>query len=161
MPRLDRAYDGKLTMGVLSVALFCSGHTYFVQRMPELLGLEPYAVHTTFQYSGTPGKRNRMRERHLWVDDDAYFRHPAGFLSYAADVPKELLVAAENVGKRSRDGGKEGAHGLATDGMGVAFTSGNVLSVMGGGCCVARCQWSAFDAVRACDMLSVVCRQPA
>ena len=53
-------------MGVLPVATFCSGHTFFVQRMAEGLGLEPYVVHATFQFSGTPGKRHRMREALLW-----------------------------------------------------------------------------------------------
>lgn len=50
-------------MGILPVALFAGGHTYFAQRMAERMGLEPYAVHATFQFSGTPGKRHRLRER--------------------------------------------------------------------------------------------------
>ena len=54
-------------MGILPVALFASGHTYFVQRLHEQMDLDVYAVHATFQYSGTPGKRHRMRERLLWL----------------------------------------------------------------------------------------------
>ena len=54
-------------MGVLPVALFASGHTYFVQRLHERMGLDVYAVHATFQFSGTPGKRHRLRERQLWL----------------------------------------------------------------------------------------------
>jgi len=46
--------------------MFCSGHTYFTQRMPFKLGLDPYVVHATFQFSGTPGKRWRLREALLW-----------------------------------------------------------------------------------------------
>ena len=53
-------------IGIFPVALFCSGHTYFTQRMPDKLGLKPYVAHATFQFSGTPGKRHRMRERFLW-----------------------------------------------------------------------------------------------
>lgn len=53
-------------MGILPVATFCSGHTFFVQHMADVLGLEPYVVHATFQFSGTPGKRHRMREALLW-----------------------------------------------------------------------------------------------
>lgn len=53
-------------MGILPVATFCSGHTFFVQRMADVLGLQPYVVHATFQFSGTPGKRHRMRESLLW-----------------------------------------------------------------------------------------------
>ena len=54
-------------MGVLPVALFASGHTFFVQRLHERLGLPVVAVHATFQFSGTPGKRHRLRERQLWL----------------------------------------------------------------------------------------------
>ncbi len=46
--------------------MFCSGHTFFTQRMPFKLGLQPYVLHATFQFSGTPGKRHRMREFMLW-----------------------------------------------------------------------------------------------
>jgi len=58
-----RVYDGSLRMGILPVALFAGGHTFFAQRMAERAGREPYAVHATFQFSGTPGKRHRFRER--------------------------------------------------------------------------------------------------
>lgn len=43
-------------------ACSCSGHTYFVQRMPQRKQLLPYSVHTTFQYSGSIGKTHRLRE---------------------------------------------------------------------------------------------------
>ena len=59
-------YDGKYKFGILPVSMFCSGHTYFTQRMPFKLGLDPYVVHATFQFSGTPGKRWRLREALLW-----------------------------------------------------------------------------------------------
>ncbi len=61
-----RGYDGKFKFGILPVATFCSGHTFFVQRMPAKLGLDAYVAHATFQYSGTPGKRHRFREALLW-----------------------------------------------------------------------------------------------
>jgi len=64
---LCRGYDGTLAIGILPVALFASGHTYFVQRLHERMGLEVYCVHATYQFSGTDGKRHRMRERMLWV----------------------------------------------------------------------------------------------
>lgn len=47
--------SGTVTIGILPVATFCSGHTYFVQRMPQRRGVLPYSVHTTFQYSGAIG----------------------------------------------------------------------------------------------------------
>lgn len=63
---LRRGYDGKYKFGILPVSTFCSGHTFFTQRMHEKLKLQPYVVHATFQFSGTPGKRLRMREFMLW-----------------------------------------------------------------------------------------------
>ena len=61
-----RGYDGKKLFGILPVSTFCSGHTFFTQSMPFKLGLDPYVVHATFQFSGTPGKRHRFREALLW-----------------------------------------------------------------------------------------------
>ena len=61
-----RGYDASMLIGILPVATFCSGHTFFVQHMADVLGLQPYVVHATFQFSGTPGKRHRMREALLW-----------------------------------------------------------------------------------------------
>ena len=73
--RLFLGFDGTLVMGVLPVSVFASGHAYFVSRMHEQLDLKPYVVHATFQYSGTPGKRNRMREFMLWNDKPGYYDH--------------------------------------------------------------------------------------
>lgn len=64
---LFRGYGGKLWVGILPVALFASGHTFHVQRLAEKMGLEPFVVHGTFQFSGTPGKRHRFRERLIWL----------------------------------------------------------------------------------------------
>jgi hypothetical protein len=71
------ADNGKLKMGILPVSLFCSGHTYFTQDMPARFNVTPYAVHATFQFSGTDGKRHRFRERQLWLDGVDYYK-PAG-----------------------------------------------------------------------------------
>lgn len=61
-------------VGVLPSALFCSGHVFFTQSLPKALGVLPYAVHATFQFSGTPGKKNRFREAMLWYDKPEYYR---------------------------------------------------------------------------------------
>lgn len=93
--RLFKAYDGRLKMGILPVATFASGHTFFVQHMADKLGQQPYVVHATFQFSGTHGKRHRLREALLWdVDPPAYYDPPGGLLTYAPDVPRPLLDAA-------------------------------------------------------------------
>ena len=84
-------YHGRLKMGILPVALFASGHTFFTQKMYRTLNLEPYAVHATFQFSGTPGKRHRMRELNLFEDLETYYDHPTGFVSFDMDGVQELL----------------------------------------------------------------------
>ncbi|XP_062215246.1 arabinosyltransferase XEG113-like isoform X2 [Phragmites australis] len=86
------SYDGKLKLGVLPASIFCNGHTYFVQGMHQQLHLKPYAVHTTFQYAGTEGKRHRLREAMLFVDQLSYYDSPGGFLSFKPNIPKSLLL---------------------------------------------------------------------
>jgi hypothetical protein len=61
-------------VGILPVAHFCSGHVYFVQRLQDYLQIKPFAVHATFQFSGTPGKRHRFREDLLWDEKFEYFQ---------------------------------------------------------------------------------------
>ncbi|KAI7994601.1 Arabinosyltransferase XEG113 [Camellia lanceoleosa] len=89
---LAYAYDGKLKLGVLPASIFCSGHTYFVQAMYQQLRLEPYAVHTTFQYGGTEGKRHRLREAMIFYDPPEYYDSPGGFLTFKPSIPKSLLL---------------------------------------------------------------------
>ena len=66
--RLFLGYNGTIMIGILPVATYCSGHTYFVQRMPQRKSppIEPFTVHTTFQYSGAIGKTHRLREAMMW-----------------------------------------------------------------------------------------------
>ncbi|KAG4941042.1 hypothetical protein AAZX31_16G099800 [Glycine max] len=90
------AFDGKLKLGILPASIFCSGHTYFVQAMYQQLRLEPYAVHTTFQYGGTEGKRHRLREAMLFLDPPEYYNPPGGFLSFKPHIPKNLLLSGEH-----------------------------------------------------------------
>ena len=53
-PRLFRSYHGQVVGGVLPLALFCGGHSYFAARMPQRRNTEPYSVHTTFQCARLP-----------------------------------------------------------------------------------------------------------
>ena len=89
--RLFRGYNQTLAIGILPVRTFCSGHTYFVQRMPQRAQVEPYSVHTTFQYSGAVGKLHRLREAHLWEDPPEYFAPQKGLLAFAPKVRRELI----------------------------------------------------------------------
>lgn len=43
------------------------------QELYKKLDLSPYAVHTTFQYGGTEGKRHRLREGKIFYDPPEYF----------------------------------------------------------------------------------------
>ena len=103
--RLRKMYkktDGTHVMaGVLPVALFASGHTFFVSRMAHLSHAHPYMVHTTFQYGGAQGKRHRLREAMMWEDEPSYYSD-ANFLTYTPDLPYDLVYP---------NGGKVGADG--------------------------------------------------
>ncbi|KAB2626244.1 hypothetical protein D8674_017904 [Pyrus ussuriensis x Pyrus communis] len=79
------AFDGSLKLGVLPASIFCGGHTYFVQAMYQQLRLEPYAVHTTFQYAGM-----------VFYDPPEYYDAPGGFLSFKPSIPKSLLLDGEH-----------------------------------------------------------------
>ena len=52
--RLFLGYNRTIAIGILPVSTFCSGHTYFIQRMPQRRGLQPFTVHTTFQAGPPP-----------------------------------------------------------------------------------------------------------
>ena len=89
--RLFRSFDEKIIGGVLPLTLFCGGHNYFASRLPQRRGLEPYSVHTTFQYGGADGKRHRLREAMIWEDEPSYYDPPGGLLRYEPDIPASLL----------------------------------------------------------------------
>lgn len=93
---LAYAYDGDLKLGLLPASIFCSGHTYFVQAMYQQLRLKPYAVHTTFQYAGTEGKRHRLREGMLFYDPPEYYDPSGGLMTFKPSIPKSLLLDGEH-----------------------------------------------------------------
>jgi hypothetical protein len=92
---LGSGYGGKVLIGVLPVSQFSNGHTFYVQRTHTQHALAPYAVHNTFQYGGTGGKRHRMREANAWLGDEeiGYFDHPGGFMSYTPHIPANVPLA--------------------------------------------------------------------
>ena len=82
-------------MGILPVTTFASGHTHFVQRLAEAAGDVPYVVHATFQFSGTAGKRHRLRDGLLWaVDGPEHYDPPGGLLTVDLDVGSLLPASA-------------------------------------------------------------------
>jgi hypothetical protein len=67
--------------GVLPLALFCGGHNYFVSQFAQRrkpVPLQPYSIHTTYQYAAAAGKRHRLREATVWIDEPAYYDPPGG-----------------------------------------------------------------------------------
>ena len=95
----------RATMGALPVSLFSNGHTYYVQRLHEREKKNAYAVHATFQYGGTPGKRNRMREANAWMgDSEEYFE--GKFMSFTPRVELHFfnnLTTTTTAGKEKED----------------------------------------------------------
>jgi len=106
---LFRGDAGRLTVGVLPASVFASGHVFYVQHKHLELGLQAYVAHATFQYSGTPGKRHRLREHMLFDDPPEYYDDPRGFVSMELAVPQSLLDAASGVQGRMT-GDKLGNH---------------------------------------------------
>lgn len=99
--KLFRGAHGTLVVGILPVALFASGHTFFVSRLHEQLSLQPYVVHATFMFSGTPGKRNRFREFMLWRDPPEYYAPDFPLVTWDMDVPEALRTGAPPPGDGS------------------------------------------------------------
>jgi hypothetical protein len=61
--------------------------------MYKQLHLEPYAVHTTFQYAGTEGKRHRLREAMLFFDQPSYYDSPGLFTVYTCQAVTSKLYS--------------------------------------------------------------------
>lgn len=62
--------------------------------MYQQLRLKPYAVHTTFQYAGTEGKRHRLREAMLFYDPPEYYDTPGSYCYGLSQFDTYLKMAA-------------------------------------------------------------------
>ena len=97
---LMKGFRGKVVVGTLPASQFANGHAFHAQRMHSRKGVDPFAVHNTFQYGGTPGKRHRMRETNVWRGEDVDRRfllkgsNQTGFLSYAPRIPRDVDLSA-------------------------------------------------------------------
>jgi hypothetical protein len=82
-----------LKMGALPLERFCSGHVFFVQQLHKTLQppVEPFVVHTTYQFSQTRGKRQRLREHKLWLVDPPDYHNNGNFIATSEKPPEELL----------------------------------------------------------------------
>ncbi len=91
-------YEGSLTMGILPVSIFCSGHTMYVQRLGERLGLQPYAVHGTFQFrcARLTGRRTGLAAPaalHLQLRGEHLTKSAKGFTAHGSRRPEPAGVA--------------------------------------------------------------------
>lgn len=103
--------NGKLLVGILPVAHFCSGHAFFVQKLQDYLQIKPYAVHATFQFSGTPGKRHRFREAQLWDEKHEYFHQLGELIEGGSEGEGGQKKNASSEGGRKSVGQKGGREG--------------------------------------------------
>ncbi|DBA91286.1 TPA: hypothetical protein ACH3X2_004051 [Trebouxia sp. C0005] len=76
--RLVRGFNDSVSVGVLPLSLFPSGHVYFTQKLHEKTQTRPCIVHAT--YAEGMLKRHRLREAQLWLSDAADYYTPAGLL---------------------------------------------------------------------------------
>lgn len=97
--RSVKLYCGLLRVGILPTASFANGWAFWVGRLHETLGLQPYVVHNTYQYFGSSGKRMRFREAGLWfVDPQGRFSMEGGGAGGGLAKPwaaTDLAVAGE------------------------------------------------------------------
>ncbi len=57
---LFKGYDGKLVIGILPVSVFCSGHTFFTQRLFQKLKLEVGTVAAIYTHRHTHSAQLRL-----------------------------------------------------------------------------------------------------
>ena len=110
VPRVYRAGRGEggtpLLLGVLPLARFLNGHTFFVQHAHTLPNAEPpISVHMTYQFaegsSFAYGKRQRLREAGLWfVDGDEYWGGYKYLAVSAAGATLPPITIATNADSR-------------------------------------------------------------
>jgi hypothetical protein len=87
--------NASVTIGTFPIAEVSNGHTFFVQKLHNIVGVPPVCVHTTYQYGdGTTyayGKRERLRDEHLWLLDTPQ-KHWHGRFLRLTSMPAKLLT---------------------------------------------------------------------
>ena len=89
-----------VTIGTFPIAEVSNGHTFFVQKLHDIVGVKPVCVHTTYQYGDSTayayGKRERLRDAHLWLLDTPS-SHWSGKFLHLTSVPAKLLGPDKSV----------------------------------------------------------------
>ena len=88
-------WGGRVRVGILPMAYFMHGHTYFVQELHYRHTTKPAHVHATFTNGGAFGKEWRLRSARLWHE------MPLGDQAAAAnlDVGRVLPTKREQQGR--------------------------------------------------------------
>ena len=83
-----------VTIGTFPIAEVSNGHTFFVQKLHDIVGVPPVCVHTTYQYGDSPayayGKRERLRDAHLWTLDTPSSHWSGKFLRLTTSAARQL-----------------------------------------------------------------------
>jgi len=87
------AQNATPTVGTFPIAQVSNGHTFFVQKLHEIVGVKPVAVHTTYQYGDATtyayGKRERLRDMRLWARDPPSYYEEGDFLQLLAPIARQ------------------------------------------------------------------------
>lgn len=73
-------WGGRVRVGLLPMAQFMQGHTFFVQHLHEQTRVPPVHVHVTYTLSADYGKRLRLRSAGLWQAEDAAYYSDGNFV---------------------------------------------------------------------------------
>ena len=93
--RLEPAIgSAPVTIGTFPIAEVSNGHTFFVQKLHDIVGVPPVCVHTTYQYGDSTayayGKRERLRDAHLWLLDQPDTHWSGRFLQLTSPAARQL-----------------------------------------------------------------------
>ena len=84
----------EVTIGTFPIAEVSNGHTFFVQKLHDIVGVPPVCVHTTYQYGDSTtyayGKRERLRDAHLWLLDSPSSHWSGRFLQLTSQPARQL-----------------------------------------------------------------------
>jgi len=88
-----------VTIGTFPIAEVSNGHTFFVQKLHDIVGVPPVCVHTTYQYGDATtyayGKRERLRDEHLWLLDTPS-NHWSGRFLRLTSMPARLVAPMQS-----------------------------------------------------------------
>ena len=83
-----------VTIGTFPIAEVSNGHTFFVQKLHTIVNVPPVAVHCTYQYGDSTvyayGKRERLRDAHLWLLDQPSTHWSGKFLQLTSSPARQL-----------------------------------------------------------------------